>query len=160
MKNQNKFPQKDRHATSFSFAFAFGIHVTLPGKVSQSNVGRKTASKSLKRKRYVGKNSSWLDREIPRKPVKQDQSPNNNGYRSLRMIPTLPGCLQSESEHLPSFFESAPYKLYLKRYFQCNEDVDRQFNNRITKLEHKLRSKGGHGHRILNGRGMRTKTLN
>ena len=82
--------------------------------------------------------------------MKQKTEDSNNQQRNLAS--SFRECLVSEGDKFATYY-GASYELYFKNYYQCKEEVDRHFDQRIRSLERWTLSSRS-GHRTLQHEGM------
>ena len=82
--------------------------------------------------------------------IKQTEDNSNNPQH--RIPSSFHECLVSEGNKFVTYYGES-YDLYFRKYYQCTEEVDRQFDQRIRSLESVARSRRS-GHRILKREGM------
>ena len=81
-----------------------------------------------------------------------NQNAEDSNYRQLKLAPSFRECLLSEGDKFATYY-GASYDLYFRKYYQCKEEIDRQFDQRIRSLERLILSTRS-GHRTLQQEGM------
>ena len=94
----------------------------------------------------------FLEYDIPKKKIDITERPFNHGYRLLKKTDITSECYSFPIQNISAIIDNESYKLYLKRYFQCKEDVDRQLDHRVKTLEDEI-SFSKRGQRIIVGNG-------
>ena len=80
------------------------------------------------------------------------QTADNSNNPQHRIPSSYRECLVSEGNKFASYYGES-YDLYFRKYYQCTEEIARQFDQRIRSLESVARSNRS-GHRILQREGM------